>query len=142
MSGDYLHRATYAIQEAAETLADLADPAPHLDGPHPHAARLKAFAGALGKLAELVRAVDLDLSQDSTLTPAELVTMGAVCRALTPRDASHGVDCWGRHLDCAAGRIDHLLAWLDKSEAEIEAGGGPTGVTLCKHSRRILGGNA
>jgi hypothetical protein len=123
MSGDYLHRATYAIQEAAETLADLADPAPHLDGPHPHAARLKAFAGALGKLAELV-------------------TMGAVCRALTPRDASHGVDCWGRHLDCAAGRIDHLLAWLDKSEAEIEAGGGPTGVTLCKHSRRILGGNA
>lgn len=82
MSGDYLQGLHHRLQDAAVTIRDLSDPAPHLDGPHPHADLLRAFSGALNQVAELVRAVDLDLSQDSELCARDLESVAALTQAL------------------------------------------------------------
>lgn len=141
MSGDYLQGLHHRLQDAAVTIHDLSDPAPHLDGPHPHADLLKAFAGALNQVAELVRAVDLDLSQDESLCARDLESMATLTRAFQPsRETTHCADCWQWHPDCARGRIAQALLWLDRAVDEAEAGGGPTATTLAKHTRRILWG--
>jgi hypothetical protein len=57
-----------------------------------------------------------------------------------PRVQTHSASCWSWHPECAQRRIGGLLAWLEKSETQIEAGGGPTATAVCKHARRILGG--
>jgi hypothetical protein len=55
-------------------------------------------------------------------------------------DQTHSGDCWKWHPECAKGRIERVMAWLDRAEAEIEASAGPTATTVVKHTRRILWG--
>lgn len=77
MSGGPLHFVHYQLQSAAESIAI-----------ESHGRRdqedLAAFAEFLQRVAEVVRSIDYDLGQDSTLTPADYEVMRAMVRSVIP----------------------------------------------------------